>query len=168
MEKYRAFYQKYKEKLFSYLMRMTGDYFLSSDILQESFTKYLEHYGPGNNSPSLLYAIARNSFLDSARRKRKTDPLKEHLAYDQKDQESMYMIREEYRLVMKYMQRLNKDEREIISLAADGDLTYRQIARIIGISENNVKVKIHRARLKLKDMLQPQAVAQKEEKSQKL
>jgi len=66
------------------------------------------------------------------------------------------------------MGRLNDDEREIISLAADGDLTYRQIARITGISENNVKVKIHRTRLKLKEMIQTETGPLKAEKTQQL
>ncbi len=166
MDNYRAFYQKYKEKLFSYLMRMTGDYFLSSDILQESFTKFLEHYGADNNSVSLLYTIARNSVLDNARKKRRMETLDEQMIHSREDQERLYMIREEYRQVMECIERLSNDEREIISLATDSDLNYRQIAQIIGISENNVKVKIHRTRLKLRDMMETHSHTQKKEKSQ--
>ena len=168
MDNYRAFYQKYKEKLFSYLMRMTGDYFLSSDILQESFTKFLEHYGADNNSASLLYTIARNSVLDNMRKKRRMEALDDQMIHSLEDQERLYMIREEYRQVMKCIEQLSRDEREIISLAADGGLNYRQIARIIGISENNVKVKIHRARLKLRDMLQAQTDSQKKDYTRKV
>ena len=168
MDNYRAFYQKYKEKLFSYLMRMTGDYFLSSDILQESFTKFLEHYGADNNSVSLLYAIARNSVVDNARKKRRMEALDEQMIHSREDQERLYMLREEYRQVMECIERLSNDEREIISLATDSDLNYRQIAQIIGISENNVKVKIHRTRLKLRDMMETQSHTQRKEKSQHL
>jgi len=32
-------------------------------------------------------------------------------------------------------------------------MTYREIAAITGISEANVKIKVHRARIKLKKML---------------
>ena len=32
---FKAFYNSYREKLFAYLMRMTGDYYLASDITQE-------------------------------------------------------------------------------------------------------------------------------------
>jgi RNA polymerase sigma-70 factor (ECF subfamily) len=166
MDKYRVFYQKYKEKLFSYLMRMTGDYFLSSDILQESFTKFLEHYGADNNSASLLYTIARNSVLDNARNKKRMETLDEHMMHSREDQERVFMIREEYRQVMECIEQLSNNEREIISLATDGDLTYRQIARIVGISENNVKVKIHRTRLKLREMMQTQTRSEKMKESQ--
>ena len=52
------------------------------------------------------------------------------------------------------MQKLKPDDREILSLAAgDGNLSYQQIGEITGNSEANVKVRIHRARLKLREIL---------------
>jgi RNA polymerase sigma-70 factor (ECF subfamily) len=62
-------------------------------------------------------------------------------------------VREEYRQVLSAMQELAKDERDILALVISGDLSYREIASIAGISEANVKVKVHRARLKLKKFL---------------
>ena len=50
-------------------MRSTGDYHLSSDILQESFTRYLEKYGEEELSTTLLYTIARNAVIDGYRKK---------------------------------------------------------------------------------------------------
>jgi len=51
------------------------------------------------------------------------------------------------------MQRLNQDERDILALAISDGLSYRDVAAIVGISVENVKVKIHRARHKLKKIL---------------
>ena len=45
--------------LFTYLMRMTGDYYLAGDIMQESFTRYLERYPKQVPNASLLFTIAR-------------------------------------------------------------------------------------------------------------
>ena len=53
--------------LFSYLMRMTGDYYLASDIMQESFTRYLECYPKQIPNASLLFTIARNAIFDHSR-----------------------------------------------------------------------------------------------------
>ncbi len=63
------------------------------------------------------------------------------------------MVRSEYRRVLSAMQSLDEDEREILALAAGEDLTYREIASLVGISEVSVKVKVHRARLKLREKL---------------
>ena len=70
------------------------------------------------------------------------------------DQERVLMVREEYRRVLSALQRLDEDERDILSLIISSDLSYREIATIAGISEANVKVKVHRARLKLRKMLE--------------
>ena len=50
-------------------MRCTADYYLASDIMQESFTRYLERYGQGSENPALLYTIGRHLIYDNARRR---------------------------------------------------------------------------------------------------
>jgi len=39
MEDFGIFYENQRKKLFSYLLRVSGDYSLSMDIMQESFTR---------------------------------------------------------------------------------------------------------------------------------
>jgi len=154
MDGFTLFYNGHKKKLFAYLMRLTGDYYLSSDIMQESFTRLLERYGQEERSVPLLYAIARNLFLDGARRQAYMVHLEGEQSDCSIDQEHLLMTREEYRRVLSAMQHLDKNERDILSLAASGELSYREIASVSGLREANVKVKVHRARLKLREILQ--------------
>jgi len=153
MDKFRVFYEKHKDKLFAYLMRMTGDYFLSTDIMQESFTRYLEHYREQSLSASLLYTIARNSLFDHGRRQGRNAQFEREQGSCSRDQEHDLMLREEYRQVLLALNKLEKKERDILALAVSGDLSYKEIASIAGISEANVKVKVHRARLNLRKIL---------------
>ena len=69
MDAYSGFYRANKDKLFGYLMRMTGDYQLACDIMQESFTRLLARYGPKAPDVALLYTIARNAVYDNARKR---------------------------------------------------------------------------------------------------
>ncbi len=147
------FYKNHKDKLFAYLMRMTGDYHLSSDIMQESFTRYFEHYGQ-EDTPSLLYTIARNTFFDHIRREKRSSLVENRQDESYVDHERVLIVREEYRQVLLALQKLDDDERDILSLILSSDLSYREIATIAGISEANVKVKVHRARIKLKKILE--------------
>lgn len=147
------FYKEHKDKLFAYLMRMTGDYFLSSDIMQESFTRYVEHYGEKTRNDSLLYTIARNTLFDHLRREGRMTELEADHPDCANNQEEMLMVREEYRQVLAAMQKLEKDERDILALAVSSALSYRDISSVTGLSEANVKVKVHRARLKLREIL---------------
>jgi RNA polymerase sigma-70 factor (ECF subfamily) len=135
-------------------MRCTGDYHLASDILQESFTRYLERYSDKEHSVSLLYTIGRNLIFDATRKKPgKTQSIDEQIAAEQ-DHEHHLMVREEYRKVLNAMQQLDTHERDILALVASGELSYRQIAALNKISEVNVKVKVHRARGKLRKILE--------------
>jgi RNA polymerase sigma-70 factor (ECF subfamily) len=64
------------------------------------------------------------------------------------------MVREEYRQVLAAMQTLEADERDILALAVSSQMSYREISAVTGISEANVKVKVHRARTKLRQIIQ--------------
>lgn len=153
MRSFREFYRKHRERLFAYLMRSTGDYYLSGDILQESFTRYLEKYGESGRNPALLYTIARNALIDGHRKQGRDTPLSVEQAYPQPNPETHLTVREDYRRVLAAMQKLAPEERDALSLVVSSDLSYREIARITGTSEGNVKVRVHRARVKLRKMM---------------
>jgi RNA polymerase sigma-70 factor (ECF subfamily) len=132
---------------------MTGDYELASDLMQESFTRYLEHYRDKPQRVSLLYTIARNAFFDNLKKQKRQTAFNEEKEDQSSDQESAMMVRQEYRRVLSAMRHLGNTERDILTLVISGDLSYREIASITGTSEANVKVKVHRARLKLKEII---------------
>ncbi|MBN2539655.1 MAG: RNA polymerase sigma factor [Deltaproteobacteria bacterium] len=157
MDECDAFYRAHKNKLFSYLMRLTGEYHLSCDIMQESFIRYCQRYKEEKNL-SLLYRIAKNAFLDSIRKRKRDTLLDESQSDHSNSQEHTIMVREEYRRVIEAMQKLNEDERNTLSLALNGDLSYREIGELTGTSEGNVKVKVHRARVRLKTFLREEGV----------
>lgn len=154
VRKFRAFYDKHKDRFFAYLMRSTGDYYLASDIMQESFTRYLESYGKNSQAASLLYTIGRNLIYDNARKQKRNAEIQPDQNNTVEDQEHYLMVREQYRQVLSAMQTLDADERDILALAVSSQLSYQEISSIAGISEANVKVKIHRARAKLRKIIQ--------------
>jgi RNA polymerase sigma-70 factor (ECF subfamily) len=68
-------------------------------------------------------------------------------------QEHYLMVRDEYRQVLVAMRHLEDDERDLLSLVVSSELSYRELAEITGVSEANIKVKVHRARKKLRAFL---------------
>jgi len=153
MEEFETFYRKQQERLFTYLMRITGDYHLSMDIMQESFTRYLERYSKKTRNISLLYAIARNYFLDYKRKNKKEQIMEDDKVDCSTNQEHDLQVKQEYRKVLRAMKGLDDDERGILALVLDGELSYKEIASLVGTTEGNMKVKVHRARVKLKEIL---------------
>ena len=153
VDSFQIFYKQQKERFFGYLLRMTADFELARDLMQESFTRYLEKYGYDHPKAALLFTIGRNALLDHVRKKGRNNSMDQEPADDAYDQEQIHLIRESYRQVLAAMQELPSDERDILALAVSSDLNYKEIAVVAGISEANVKVKVHRARMKLKKKL---------------
>jgi RNA polymerase sigma-70 factor (ECF subfamily) len=134
-------------------MRITGDYNLAGDILQESFTRYLEKYGEKWQNPALLFTIARNAAVDGHRKQGRESPLFDEPEVARPNPETQMMVREDYRRVLAAMQELAPEEKDALSLVVSSDLSYREIALITGTSEGNVKIRVHRARVKLRKMI---------------
>ena len=49
--------------------------------------------------------------------------------------------------------RLDALDREALAFAAAGELSYAEIAGLLGLSEASLKVRIHRARLRLRELM---------------
>lgn len=149
---FKHFYEENRGRLFAYILRRCGDYATSCDVLQESFTRYLERYGSERPNLPLLFTIGRNILNDFFRLK------KREVAYDSeqdtrkdhRDAETRSLIMEEYQQLLGALQRLDADERDLLSLVSGGSLSYREIAELLNTTEANVKIRVHRARLSLK------------------
>jgi RNA polymerase sigma-70 factor (ECF subfamily) len=152
-EKYQNFYEEYKNKLFSYLIFKSGDHETSKDIMQESFTRHFQHYGhDAVLSPALLFTIARNALVDHWRQQKKFPVSEDIISQIAADQESSLVTQEATDRIHKTMSRLPELDRDILTLAVGG-VAYKEIAATFGLSIANIKVRVHRSRTKLRQMM---------------
>ena len=153
VDAYSLFYTENKDRLYAYLLRMTGEVQLAVDLVQESFFRYLRRYGSHGGNRSLLYTIARNAALDAIR-KQKPESLDVGDHEDpSKNPEQQMMDRQAFDSILAAIKKLSPPDRELVLLVATADLSYREVGKILNISESNVKVKVHRARMKLRVIL---------------
>ena len=150
MDTFKDFYSRQRQRFFAYLIRRAGDYHLACDIMQESFARLYEKYTAEQFTPQLLYTIGRNLVLDSLRKRKHNPSLTGDVEQPVDDHEHYLLVRDEYRQVLAAMRHLEDDERDLLSLVVSSELSYRELAEMTGLSEANVKVKIHRARKKLR------------------
>jgi RNA polymerase sigma-70 factor (ECF subfamily) len=137
----------------AYLMRLTGDAQLSLDLIQESFARYLARYGRGGGNRALLFTIARNAALDALRRHREESSADGESQAPGPDPEYQCIAKEAFDRMFAAIRRLTPSERELISLVATEAFSYKAIGKLLGISEGNVKIRVHRARLRLRSIL---------------
>nr|WP_068893011.1 sigma-70 family RNA polymerase sigma factor [Pedobacter panaciterrae] len=98
-----------------------------------------------------MYRIGLNTAIASFRKK-KLDVEYQPVLPDLPDHEvnEEYEIRQER--LFAALKQLNESEKAIITLYLD-ELSYRQIAEIIGINENNVGVKLNRIKFKIQKLI---------------
>ena len=153
MENCERLYRDNRERVLRFLLHLTGDVELARDLVQETFARYLSRYGRDSEQLGLLFTIARNAGLDALRRRR-TSPLPERETADpRRDPEHQLIDRQEMDRVLAAIRRLDDTDRQLVAFLATGTFSYREIGRLLDLSETNVKVRVHRARLKLKALM---------------
>ncbi|MCK5517364.1 MAG: RNA polymerase sigma factor [Desulfobulbaceae bacterium] len=153
-EKYSVFYDEYKNKLFSYLIYKSRDHEVSRDIMQESFTRHFQYYGrDAVLSPALLFTIARNAFVDHLRQQDKYHVVDDVISQVAPEQEETLIAREENDRILEAMKKLAELDREILSLAVSG-VAYKEIAATFKLTVANIKIRVHRARTRLRQIME--------------
>ena len=153
MENCERLYRENRERVLRFLLHLTGDVELARDLVQETFARYLSRYGRDSEQPGLLFTIARNAGLDALRRRRTSTLPERETADPRRDPEHQLIDRQEMDRVLAAIRRLDDTDRQLVALLATGTLSYREIGRLLDLSETNVKVRVHRARLKLKALM---------------
>ena len=147
------FYQEYKDRILAYVYKLTGDYHKSYDFMQESFVRYFSRYRHREKNKALLFTIARNMVFDSARKnKREIISTDIQPAWNQTP-EAQLMQKQKGLHIARAFDQLTPYDQTLLTMVSRQNLTYRQIGKRLGLSEANVKVKVHRARLRLMDFL---------------
>jgi RNA polymerase sigma-70 factor, ECF subfamily len=148
-EAFAEIYARHKDSVYNYCVRLTKDPESAKDAMQEAFLRMHSGLSRLRNGTVLrvwLLSIARNFVLNSLRNKQLVDRLDhEPLSTDESPFE-VVLRKEESQTVRFLIESLHPALREVIVLREYEGLSYRDIASVTGISEENVKVRIYRAR----------------------
>lgn len=150
----KQLYQKYRKELYLYLYSLCKNSSLAEDLLQETFLKALLSLPDDHiNMRAWLYLVARNLFFNDYRREKGKVPLEEAEAMqDPGSQEILEQILKEEKNKMLYlaMDRLEPRKREILLMQYFGGLSQKEIAAILKMTPENVRVLSYRAKRELR------------------
>jgi len=161
-EAFSGFYEEYMPKVFKYICYRISNKHLAEDLTAAVFEKALVKFDTYNAKKAAIttwvFAIARNTLIDHYRAAdhEKTTELDEALDLPQesKTPEQAVIDEEQWTMLQKCMLKLAPNEREIISLKFSSQMTNRQIAGMLGLSDSNVGVILYRAIRRLRDDFQ--------------
>jgi RNA polymerase sigma-70 factor (ECF subfamily) len=148
-EAFAEIYTRHKDGVYNYCLRFVKDKDSAKDIVQETFLRMrhsLDSLRDGMALRVWLLSIARNYALNSIRRTQLSDQLVDEPASDDDTPYEVVLREEQVQTVKSLIESLVPALREVIVLREYEDLSYRDIAQVMGISEANVKVRIYRAR----------------------
>ena len=148
-------FDRYHIRIYNFFNKMVRNKMVSEDLTQDVFIKILKYrtsYKSGNFA-SWIYTVARNIFSTYYQKIKKE---RSNIIEDNKVSSEEILITESNKEELDHLQRamlqLNNTDRELIVMHRYQEIKYGQIAEIIGSNENAVKVKVHRALKKLKDI----------------
>ena len=151
----KQLYHQYGKELFLYLYSMCQQKELAEDLLQETFLKAIlalpEYH---TNMRAWLYKVARNLFYNLYKRNRREICDEEYLKKISKLEVDEfleeYISKQETRILYTAMQKLSPVKREVLELQYFGQMPLKEIANVLQLSQENVRVLSHRAKKDLK------------------
>jgi RNA polymerase sigma-70 factor (ECF subfamily) len=149
---------KYEMVIFSAAVHMVGDPEDAKDITQNAFLKAyqnLKSYDPKRKFFSWIYKIAVNESRNLLGRRKPCEALSDHLVSRLPSPGEDCELRQLKEIVRSAVMRLSPDYREVLVLRHFIELSYREIAELIGIPEKTVKSRLYSARRQLCDILLP-------------
>jgi RNA polymerase sigma-70 factor (ECF subfamily) len=158
MTEFHALYERYAPLVRRFALLLCGDPWLADDITSETFVRAWTTPGPVRQETvkAYLFTIVRNLYRDSLRQTRRHTALSETLPDKHARARDQAGIRSELQLVLAAMQKLPEVDRAALLMRAREGMSYEEIAQALGLSLASVKVKIHRARLKLMQLTRVQ------------
>lgn len=149
-EQFKQIYYPYYEKLYQIAFRMLMDSHSAEDIVQETYLKLWDkRYELDNVEQPQAYAVTtvKNLCMNYMRQnKNMTDVSYEHNIPEPKSLTVELEVSDEARFMKKLIEKLPKQQRQVIMLRHYDGYTYEEIKEITGMDVANIRVMISRAR----------------------
>jgi len=155
--------RKYQDRLFNSMVHLLRNPSDAEDVVQDAFLqalRKLDTFQGNSQFYTWLFRIARNTAISKLRRKKPTVSLDSTASEQRLDfpddgpRPSTEMERRERQTVlMRAMDQLSSEHREILILREMEEQNYETISEILDLPVGTVRSRLHRARSQLKELL---------------
>ncbi len=160
---FTVIYERYFQTMYRYVARRIGTSG-AGDLASDVFVKAFEARSRYDLDRPLcrpwLYGIASNLIRDHLRRQKRKERAYLHAqTIEDTSTQSIELEHERIEAVLavpeinRALQKLNKGDREVLLLAAVGELSYEEVASALGIPIGTVRSRLSRARRRMQELL---------------
>ena len=148
---FHSVYNNYFDDVYRFSFWLGGSAAEAEDMTSETFARAWVVKGDlrAKSLKAYLFTIARNLFLKQQRKNRRLQSIEDTFVDSQPGPHEILESRSELETTLKALQQLPDVDRTVLVLRAQSGLSYEEIAQLTELSISAVKVKIHRARLKM-------------------
>ena len=157
---FEEIYDEVYPVLYRVAYRITGEVTSAEDLCQEAFVRYIQRQKPLPSQTQAKYwliRVVRNLSYNYEKRRGRERRAMDRLLHEPKTRvmsgETELLRKESSKLVQEALLLVPFTLRTALVLREYGEFSYREIAKILHISESNVKVRVFRAREQLKKIL---------------
>lgn len=151
-------YKEYSKKVYSYLLSLTNDEDVAEELLQETFYSAIKNINKFRKESSIrtwIYRIAKNKWIDYCKKKKKLNEVEicenDIDFYSNNTLEDDYLNKSDLLEVCKKIHKMDEKSKEVIYLRIFTNFSFKEIAEIIGKTENYSRTIFFRAKNKLKE-----------------
>ncbi len=156
MEGFHEIYQRYARDVYRFAMALSGNRAIAEDLMSETFLRAMASARPLQTQTvkAYLFTITRNLFLEQRKRASRQTSFDEDSHGEQLSVEQDLTQQQHTQQLLQALQQLPEHERVVLLLRAYDDMTYEEIAQLLTISVAAAKVRVHRARFRLTQILE--------------
>lgn len=156
-----AYIIKYEGIVWKRIREILTDYHLAEDAYQETVVRFLRYFSQLNTAVDVevmcyLKAIANSVSVTIYRKHYKICILDEADMFDREDQtqhiEDIIVNQETRRIVLGLILKMDDMYSAPLLMYVRQEMSYKDIAKVLGISTDTARARVHRARVKLKAM----------------
>jgi len=149
---YNECVSRYADNVYRFILKNLRHEEDARDVVQSAYEKMWRHREQVEvgTARAYLFTVAHNQMIDHLRKNRRLS-----LREDFSEQEKILDRKpDNLKAILKQaLSRLNETQRSLVMLKDYEGYSYEEIGRIMGLSESQVKVYLHRARIQLKNYL---------------
>ena len=152
-------YEKYKKLLWRKAYDILKDYALAEDAVSEAFIRVYKHFHrledpDSSRTAAFLVTVVKNVAINLYHKRNRSLPtdFEEFEQASNFNLEEIVLEKDAATQAVKLVDKLSEELRAVFLLKYANDLPHKEIGDILGITENNVTVRLHRAKKKLADL----------------
>jgi RNA polymerase sigma factor (sigma-70 family) len=162
---------RYKDMVFTLSLKMLKDREEAEEIAQDTFLKIYKSLSKFNGESKFstwIYKVAFNTCLDRLKKNKRSQPFAGLDEFTELEAISLINVldsieeRERKQMIQDCLHGLPGEDSFLLTLYYFEEQSVEEIAKIIGINPNNVKIRLYRSRKKLaallKDRLEPENI----------